>query len=238
MIKLLPVALIIVIVSSGFIYFRFFSTNQNPDNLTSSTVTESEGPVEVPKTSPGATTEDRVKILEDAVVEIVKKINDLTDPKTEDSSTNRLNSIEASITDLKTRISALESPAASTQTQASNPPLYIPLGSGGVNSDSNWSSIPTFEITLDPQDYAGYSNMQLEINFRLPSLVGTGYARLYNATDSTATSSELSTTSGTYVWATTASFKLASGKKTYKLQTKSSASKDVEIQSARIKVNF
>lgn len=229
MLKLLPVVLFLLAIAGGLIYFRYFKAS-NIENPTTSPVAELEN-------SPASAAQELPSALPTPPPSLLPSPSAIPDNNTASLDT-RLKVAEAAVAELKARVSSLEKASPTTTASTPKSPLYIPLGSGGVNSDSNWSSIATFEITLDPGDYAGYSDMQLEVNFRLPSLVGTGYARLYNFTDSSVTSAELSTTSGTYVWASTAGFKLASGKKVYKLQTKSSAGKDVEVQSARIKVNF
>jgi len=80
--------------------------------------------------------------------------------------------------------------------------------------------------------------MNLEVNFRLVEPSGTGSVRLYNVTDSSAVSAQADTTSTSFGLKTSGSFKLSGGKKTYKLQVKSSEGKELFIQSARIKVNF
>ncbi len=238
MIKLLPVAFLILLISAGLIYFRFFATNSTPSSLTSSSVSQTEELVEVPKTLPNATTLDRVKTLEDAAVEITKKINSLSG-QTQDSSINsRLNSIEATITDLKTRILSLENATpAPAATKAST--VYIPLGSGGGPwANQDWYTTSEYVISLDPANYPSYTGMYLEATFRMTEQAGTGSVRLYNTTDSSATSSQLDTTSDSFNTYTSSSFKLPSGSKTYTLQIKSTANRNIFIQNARIKVNF
>ena len=81
--------------------------------------------------------------------------------------------------------------------------------------------------------------MQLEANFRLTEAAGTGSIRLYNVTDgSVVSSSQLDTTGTAFGVQTSGSFKLPAGQKTYTIQVKSTSSKDIFVQSARIKVNF
>lgn len=149
---------------------------------------------------------------------------------------SRLKALEASNLELKSRIAALEKPSATPSSV--KPPLYIPLGTGSVSGDQNWASIATYQVDLNPSDYPGITNAVLEVNMRLNQASGTGYARLYNSTDNAAVSSEVSTTSDSFGWFSSSTFHLTSGKKTYKLQLKSSTGTEIAVQSARIKINF
>lgn len=237
MLKLLPFILIPILILGGLGYWRFVASNNLATPSQSSNPSPMpDGPMEVPKTLPQASLENRVKALEDLVNKLVTEVNKLKSPSPSANPDTKLNLLDTSVTDLKLRVAALEK--GGTTTSATKAPLYIPFGSGGSSSDSNWASISNYQISLDPKDYAGYSSMQLEVNMKLPDLVGTAYARLYNSTDATATSNELSTTSGNFVWLTSGTFTLPTGNKTYKLQLKSSDSKTIEVQSARIKVTF
>lgn len=201
-------------------------------------MSETQGPVEVPKTLPNATLEARVKVLEDALIEVVKKVNGLSGKDAGDSSINsRLNSIEASITDLKVQVASLGQPT--TTATSSKPTVYIPLGSGGGPwGDKDWYTTAEYEIALDTANYPGYKGMILEVTFRLVEAAGTGSVRLYNVTDSSAVSAQLDTTSTSFSLKTSSSFTLPQGSKTYKLQVKSSQGTNLYIQFARIKVNF
>lgn len=237
MIKFLPFIIVAFLVLGGLGYWRFFAANRS---LTSSKLESVEESVEVPKTLPGASLEDRVQSLEDATTSLVSKVNATPKPATDPALDSRLKIVEGSITELKARVSSLEnaSPAPSA-TSSKNPSVYIPLGSGGGPwGNRDWFSLAEYEISLDGANYPGYTGMVLEVTFRLAEAVGTGSVRLYNTTDSSATSGQVDTSSTGFTLKTTGSFKLASGTKTYKLQIKSTEGKDLFIQSARIKVNF
>ena len=198
--------------------------------------------MEVPKTLPNATVEDRVKTLEDLVTKLVAQVNSLKSqiPQTNTSSLDsRLSALEAANTDLKARISALEKTTPAQTAASLKAPLYIPLGaSGGPWLYADWTSLNEYQVSINPDDYSGYSGMQLEVNFRLVGVPGTGYVRLYNVTDRSAIASETSTTGTSFGVLTSAVFKLTSGQKLYTIQVKSTNSQDLYIQSARIKVNF
>lgn len=236
MIKILPFILVALLILGGLGYWRFFAAKQS---LTTSEAEQvAKESVEVPKTLPGATIEDRLDSLEQTVTSLVNKANASPKASADASLDSRLKTVEAGVSELKTKVSALESAAPQTST-SSKSTVYIPLGSGGGPwANIDWYSAPEYEISLDPSNYPGYTGMVLEVTFRLVEAAGTASVRLYNVTDATAQSSQLDTTSTTHSLKTSSSFKLASGTKTYRLQLKSSSNKDIYIQSARIKVNF
>ncbi len=153
MIRILPFILVVILILGGLGYFRFFAAKQSL--TTSQTNTEaSSTPVEVPKTLPGATLEDRVNALEDSVKNIVSKVNTQGSSQTDVSLDSRLKIVEAGVTELKARVTSLEnsaSPAPSSSSSKST--IYIPLGSGGQVTDQGWSSLNTFQISLDPSQY-------------------------------------------------------------------------------------
>lgn len=222
-------------------YLRYTGTKQNL--ATSKAVSQDQGPVEVPKTLPGATLEDRMKNLEDTILKLVPQVNNLkssTNPTTQNTSSldNKMKGLETAVTELKARVSVLEKGSTTTtQSQLKSATVYIPLGSGGGGGDKDWVSNSSYGATIDPSEYPGYSTMQLEVNFRLTQKSGTAYARLYNVTDQTA-KEQVSTTSDGFSWQTSYGFTLPAGKKTYTLQMKSTEGVEVQLQSARIKVNF
>lgn len=234
MIRLLPFVLIPILILAGLGYWRFKASKPN---LTAPQ--HQEEPIEVPKTLPSASLEDRVKTLEDLAFKLVTQVNALKSPAPASSSDSQLNSLDSSVTELKARISALEKATPAPAAASTQSTIYIPLGSGGGPwADKDWYSTAEYEISLDPQNYPGYKGMVLEVTFRLVEAAGTGSVRLYNTTDSSAISGQLDTTSTTFSLKTSSSFTLPSGSKTYKLQVKSSQGANLYIQSARIKVNF
>ena len=104
--------------------------------------------------------------------------------------------------------------------------VYIPLGSGGGPwTDQSWNTLNEYQVSIDPNDYPGYTSMQLEANFRLVEAVGTGSVRLYNVTDATSLLSQIDNTSTGFSVQNSGSFKLAAGRKTYTLQVQSSQRK-------------
>ena len=236
MIKLLPIVLVVILIAGGLGYWRFASSK--PSLTTPTSTTQTSTPVEVPKSLPqNASLEERVEVLEEALVEAIKRINNLSGSTTAEGTD--LGTTEASIIELKARVSALEKATPAPVSSSTKSTVYIPLGSGGGPwSNTDWSNLDGYQITLDPANFPGYTGMVLEVNFRMVESAGTASVRLYNKTDSSATSSEISTTSTSFGTNSSSSFKLSSGSKAYTLQLKSTQNKDIFIQDARIKVSF
>lgn len=236
MVRLLPFVLIPILIVAGLGYWRFKVSKPKL------TVPQSqEEAIEVPKTLPSASLEDRVKTVEDLVTKLVTQVNNLKSPTPQSNSSvdSKLNSLDASVTELKARVSALEKATPAPAAASSQASVYVPLGSGGGPwGDKDWYTTAEYEISLDPANYPGYKGMVLEVTFRLGEAAGTGSVRLYNVTDSSAVSGQLDTTSSTFSLKTSSSFTLPSGTKTYKLQIKSTQGASLYIQSARIKVTF
>jgi hypothetical protein len=156
------------------------------------------------------------------------------------SQDTKITKLENTITDLIARIKQLESqPLPTPAPSSTRSPIYIPLGPGTSVSSVDWSTASVPIITLNPADYPGYTNMQLEVTFQIFQANGTAYARLAVPADGTAVlSSQVSTTSSDYTTVTSSGFQLGSGQKTYKLQLKSTTGFSTNVQFARIKVNF
>ncbi len=242
MIKFLPVVILILLVSGTFLYIR--SKAEKP----ASPVPETVETVSKALPTPASTSnEDRIKALEDSVVLIAKKVGSLssgsvqsadwrtTSPQTE----TRIKNLENTVVSLQGQIDTLKGTSTQTPTSSKKSPVYIPLGSNGTTNDKNWYSIANYQANINPGDYPGYTNMQLEMVMNLNEAVGTAKARLYNNTDSSAvSSSEVSTSATTATLLTSSGFTLPAGSKTYILQIQSTEGYTVNLQSARIRVNF
>lgn len=238
MIRFLPYILIPILIIAGLGYWRLTASKQSP-NSPQDSQTET-APVEVPKTLPEASLEDKVKNLEDTVSELQSQLNSPNPGnQTVPNLSSRLANAEAAVTELKARVSALEKASPTTSTSSNKYPLYIPLGAGGGPwANQDWNTLTEYQATINPDNYPGYSGMQLEVNFRLVEAAGTGSVRLYNVTDGSSVSSQVDTTATAFGLKTSNSFKLSGGQKTYSIQVKSSQGKDLFVQSARIKVSF
>ena len=238
MLKILLIVGILLALAGGLIYFRVFKTNTTPVSPATSgeTLEVTSSPMEVPKNLPTGSVEDKINTVQESLSKVVDEINKIKSQNTSQNVDTRLKGVEAAVTDLKVRVSSLEKGGSSTTNKPAT--VYIPLGSGGQAGDRNWINIDNYGISIDPAEYPGYASMQLEVNFRLTQKSGTGYARLISVADGSAISSEVSTTLDTLGWQTSSTFKLPSGKKSYTLQTKSTEGVDIQIESARIKVNY
>ncbi len=240
---LLPVVLVIALLF-GFGYWKFIGQGSagNLEQPILGGITPSK------TTNPGAL-ETRVTALENSLATLIGQFNDFKNSNPANNNTSsqpvivngesRLKAVETAIADLKTRVADLEKKTSSqtTSTTTTKSVVYIPLGSGGNAGNTDWYSLSNYQITLNPSDYPGYTNMQLEVNFRLTSSGGTAYARLYNSSDGTGLQ-QVTTTSTSLNTQTSYYFNLARGSKTYTLQVKSDQGSNLEVQSARIKVNF
>jgi len=157
----------------------------------------------------------------------------------------RLRSLEEKVLVLESKsgVTAASSsiPLSTTTSTAStkNPVQYIPLGAGVELTDRNGIVLPEFEVTLDPADFPGYVNIVLEANVRMSEAVGTLSLNLYNATDKVSiTNSDISTNSTTSIATASFNFRLATGRKTYRIWAKSSEGYLSYIDSARLKITF
>jgi hypothetical protein len=239
---ILPAVLVVVIALGGLGYYRYTASKSSLTTPTTSEQTQSNQsftPIEVPKALPQATVDDRVKSLEDTINKLVPQVNSLkAAPAANNSEATKIASLEASITELKARVSLLEK-GSTTTTSSNKTSLYIPLGgSSGTWTNSDWTILDEFQISLDPANFPGYTSMQLEAILRVVDPSGTESVRLYNSTDGSSLSTQLDTTSTTYVLKSSSTFTLPTGSKTYKLQAKDSAAKEYYILSARLKVNY
>lgn len=209
------------------------------------------------------TTDAQVAELKEALLFLAQEVGDVKSAKSNDSnqsssfsrvsSPNLSGTINTGSADLLIRIKALEdkvnsleqklgvssSPAPSSSSITKLPVQYIPLGINAQTDDQNGIALDTFEITLDPADFPGYTSMQLEVVMKLSESIGTLTTSLYNYTDrSSVQYSETSTSSTNYVTGISSTFKLSSGRKTYRVWAKSSNGTLSYIQSARLKVNY
>lgn len=236
---IIPVGLSILILIGGLIYIRSQAT-QTLEKEVSKQVEDTLR--EVPRDLP---TDLRIENLEDENKELKKELESLktalnkSTPQTQGSvlTDSRLRILETSVAQIKGDIISLQS-SDKTLSAKKNPVVYIPLGSGDGGGDVDWRSYDSYQATFDPANFPGYTNMQLEVLYKMEALGSTGYVRLFNNTDGTATSPEISTTSNNFAWYTSGTFTLPAGSKVYKLQLKSPTQTNVILQLARIKVNF
>jgi hypothetical protein len=239
MIKFLPaVIFVLLIVGASFYFFRQHMATQPVSPVASL-------PEQISQASLNSTDSERLKILEQAVITLAQKVQELSTKQPSGQSLaptleTRVKNLETNLVSLQGQIDQFKTSASPTPVQTfSKSPVYIPLGSTGPIEDRNYLSINSTAISIDTGNYPGYTSMQLELSMSLSESVGTGYASLYNKTDGvTVSGSEVSTTSSTSTLLTSSTFKLAGGSKTYTLQVKSSQGYPATVQNARIKVNF
>lgn len=216
--------LIVVILIAALVRLKVVSVNSNVANkvglqnqLSEDEITPKEIPAEPPLTR-----KELGEIIEASISAVNKKIDDL-----------------AKVEQTQPVTSSVAQTTQTTTSSSSGPKVaYIPIGySGSGTYSSDFGTISGYETTIDPSNYPGYKQMELEANFRIFQN-GTAEVRLFNKTDGTAISnSDLSTTSQDYTTKTSSGFTL-SGSKTYTVQVKSSTGYSVDLQWSRIRVDF
>lgn len=130
-------------------------------------------------------------------------------------------------------------PVTTTSTSTGPKVSYVPIGyTGSGTYSSDFGTVSGYETAIDPGNYPGYKKMVLEANFRIFQN-GTAEVRLFNKTDGVAIlNSNLSTASQSYTTLSSGGFTLAGGSKTYTIQVKSSTGYSVDLQWARLRVDF
>lgn len=248
MLRLVLVGLLIVFLATLLVY-RLIINPQKPSGITPATPKIQDLTDNFFKTNaPSIGDAEKIKSLQSQLSTLLDKISQLEKTTTKSAAplvkngstdSQKIKDLETTITQLQAKVAALEQTDRTFQpSSGATPVVYIPLGSGGSTDDKNWFGLDGYEVSLNPADYPGYSNMYLEVTLRLVEKVGTSYARLYSMTDNKAISSELSSTQEKNTLLTSSGFKLPDGSKTYRLQVKSSEGYQVLLQNSRIKVTF
>lgn len=181
---------------------------------------------------------------------IVRRINDLSENVSQIALLqSKVAKLESDNDDLKKRVAKLEqaptvvqssaAPVVTISSNQSRPVTYIPFVSSGSSAATDWTDVIGQDIVINTDDYPGYTAMYLEASLQCFQGNGAAYARIKTTDDGTSIlSSQLNTTSENYTYVTSTSFKLPSGKKTYRIQLKTLTGYAASIQNARIKVVF
>lgn len=229
----------VLVLVVGLLYFRFYSSQ-----------TALTQPVANKISGVNSTLESRVTSLEDAVALLINRVNNLGNIGSSGGSTDRISSLETTVASLQIQLNQLKQTGATTGIATTGVATsgnvsgkqvtYIPLNWVGSATTTDWSSVTTQSIVIDPADFPGYTSMQFEANLQVYQGNGTAYARILDNTDGLAAiSSQVSTTAQNYTWVSSSSFQLPStAKKTYVLQLKTSSSYAASVDGARIKVSF
>lgn len=250
MIKFLPavvIGVVIVVVIGGLVYLRFFRQSQ----IQSRPLVGSTGAVSLQdEISNAGSVEERVHILETAILDIAKQLGNLKSTVEKQKGSgggSKLVSVDQSAADLQSKIDNLQQQITVLKQSSPSPqsiskvPIYIPLGSGGEPiGTTGWSNADGYRVSINSADYPGYSSIQLEISLSIAQLVGTQNAQLFNITDNLAVSNtQISGNAASgYTLLTSGKGQLSNGVKTYQLQIYSSQGYGISIREARIKINF
>lgn len=248
MIKFLPVVVLIILVLfvGGYLWIR--NSQTQPTSKTTELKQISGQTVTNADTFAPVSSEDRIKILENAVVALAKKVNSPAGGGTADSNAalvSRVSSLEDKVVSLQRQVSQSQSgssAAPATQTSTSTvkqSPVYIPLGWVASSSAMDWTTISGQSVIIDTNDYPNMTGAQFEARIVNYQGNGTAYARLINTTNGNALLGSAVSANGTdYTWVTSATFSLSSGKNTYALQLKTNTGYNAQIADAHIKINF
>lgn len=242
MVRILLIGGVIIAVLGVLFYFRFIASSaklETPKQQTQVSSPASDSttePQEVPLSLPQAriSADEKIQALQLQVNTLTEQVKELK----KNSPEARISALESSLTALKAQNSS--STTTTSSTTSTKFPLYIPLGSGGSVTSTDWVTLDNYNITLDSASYPGYTSVQLEVNMRMNDPKGiTAYARLINITDNSAiTQSQASTTSTSFGVVRSSNFSLTSGSKTYKIQVKTQNQAEMLVQDARLKINF
>lgn len=122
--------------------------------------------------------------------------------------------------------------------QNSKKETYIPLGSVTQKSPGSWSDTG-LQTYLDPADWGGNPNLQLEVSLQIPTANGQARLRLWQANENfLLPGTEIIGEGNKPVLVTSKPFKLDKGNKLYKLQLYTTMDYETVIDSARIKVTY
>ncbi len=113
--------------------------------------------------------------------------------------------------------------------------LFVSFGKG-QSSGIDWSDITGAEASINTAQFGSIKSIYFEVTLSIPSTEGIAYARLYNASDAKPVEgSDVSTTNSGATFLISQPIALA-GTRVYKVQTKSTANRDVILSQSRIRV--
>lgn len=240
--RILIIGLVAIVLVSAFSYYFFFVRKSPPPSSQVQTYIEP-----VTTTAPTSTFGQVSSLFDNLKKEVSGGTSQTSQTASSNPSTDvleqRIKVLEVTAADLQAKVNQLE-----TGTSPSNPsstpypkqaPVYIPLGGGTSANSTAWVGLDGYIVNINPADYPGYKSMQLEVNVRLIEAVGNANVRLYNQTDNSPISgSNVSTNSTSYTLLTSSGFSVSPVAKTYQLQVQSTTGYEMDIQNARIRVNF
>lgn len=239
MVRFLPIGVLVVLVAAaiGF-YFLRQSQTQSPFQAVNKQVVEISGKTAVESFAP-VSTEDRLKTMEDAIIALAKKQGSIQTSSTA-TTDERLKSLEDNVTALKLQISQLQGNSSqTTSTSTKKSPVYIPLGWSGSTPNTTWTTITGQTITIDTNDYPGYTSVQFEAKIMNYQGNGMCFARLADKSGNGFIPSEVSASGTDYTWVSSGGFFINQGKNIYTVQLKTGTSGyAAQIADARLKINF
>lgn len=242
------VGFVIVFIIGGLLFFRYLL---QPQNLSKPVLDKDLTPLGFQNEISDASSDSkRIQVLEQAVLDLAKQIGDLktkidnslgttTTVTGKTTTTTDLSSLVATVNVLQTEVNLLKQNNPTTVESNNSTPTYIPLGWFGTVSSTAWTGVTSQTAIIDTGNYPGYTSAQLEINLQMYQGNGTAYAQLFNSTTGLALLvSQVSSNNQNYTWVTSSPFQLSSGKNTYYIQLYSTTGYAVNLQDARIRINY
>lgn len=231
---MLPIIGILIILASIGYFLFFFNKPTQPALANISPVDSTDSPQSSPALAPTSSStplpssaSGNEKILDTKITNLEKTVN----------------SLNLQVTSLNQKYSTLSGTGSTTITPTPTPipnsAVYVTLGSNGQANDQSYTPIPGFAVTLNPADFPGYKSVTLEATMSRVQLGGTANLQLFNQTTGQAiTASTVTTSSTTFQLVSSSPFQLASGSNTYVLTIQSSDNTNVQVNIARLKINF
>ncbi len=241
MLKLLPIGIVVLVILGLSGYFIYNSRSTTPAPTTANApiplpsapaLTTLQSQIEKPQSS-----EERIRLLEQSILELKAQLDTLNMTKITPSSTNN----DTAIANLQTQVNLLKANSGKTTAPASTnqSTIYIPLGNSGSSQSLTWTTINDVQVALNPAMFPGYSSMQLEVMLEAYQGNGTASVQLYDLDDGIGIQgSSISTTSQNYTLVSSSTFTLPSGTKNYRLQLMTNTGYAASISMARLRVNF
>ncbi len=118
-----------------------------------------------------------------------------------------------------------------------NQVFYVPVGSSGSSTKTDWSDLTSTDFFFDIGEYGTVKEAKWSANIKIFQN-GEAYARLYDVTHSVAVpGSEIKTTSYSYSLVESEPLKFLSGKNVYRVQMKSLTGYEASFDSGKIKIS-
>jgi len=130
-------------------------------------------------------------------------------------------------------------PTSATAALSNLKVLFIPIGTTGTTTNTDWTEVPGTDFYFNLTDYPGAKNVRWELSLQA-YLTNTGvYARLYDVTNKRGIdNSELTTTSTSYELMCSGDLTIWQGNNLYRVQIKGLNGNTVNLLTPKLKIVF